>query len=393
MNIKLLLTTLFFLLFNITNAQETKEEPIKITHGPYLCDMSQDGVTVVWSTNKPALSWVEFREHSSKSFYAEEHKKHFEILNGRKQAHKTLHIVRLNNLKPGAKYQYRVYSKEVLQWKNNDNIIYGNVASTNVYNKTPLTFKTFKSQSENISFMMLNDIHGRADFMKQLCSNVEIESLDFVMFNGDMANSIESEEQIFTHFVDAAVDMFASEVPIMYCRGNHETRGKYADHLIEYFPTTDERFYHFSMIGSTAFLILDCGEDKPDSDIEYSEIAAFDEYRIEQAKWLSKTIENSEFKNAKKRIVFLHIPPTPNSWHGAEHLMQHFIPILNKAKIDVMFSGHTHKYSFHPSDSLINFPMIVNSNNTYLKCDVTPSGIDVQIINQEGKVEQKHSLK
>lgn len=34
-------------------------DSIKITHGPYLCDMSTDGVTVVWTTNKPALSWVE----------------------------------------------------------------------------------------------------------------------------------------------------------------------------------------------------------------------------------------------------------------------------------------------------------------------------------------------
>ena len=33
-------------------------DSIKITHGPYLCDMSTDGVTVVWTTNKPALSWV-----------------------------------------------------------------------------------------------------------------------------------------------------------------------------------------------------------------------------------------------------------------------------------------------------------------------------------------------
>ena len=31
-------------------------DSIKITHGPYLCDMSTDGVTVVWTTNKPTLS-------------------------------------------------------------------------------------------------------------------------------------------------------------------------------------------------------------------------------------------------------------------------------------------------------------------------------------------------
>ena len=36
-------------------------DSIKITHGPYLCDMSTDGVTVVWTTNKPALRGWKWR--------------------------------------------------------------------------------------------------------------------------------------------------------------------------------------------------------------------------------------------------------------------------------------------------------------------------------------------
>lgn len=44
-------------------------DSIKITHGPYLCDMSTDGVTVVWTTNKPALSWVEVAPAGEDHFY------------------------------------------------------------------------------------------------------------------------------------------------------------------------------------------------------------------------------------------------------------------------------------------------------------------------------------
>lgn len=387
----ILLLVLSFLLSGVVCAQD--REPIKITHGPYLCDMTHDAVTVVWTTNKPALSWVELADDDKKSFYAKEHPKYYEVLNGRKQAHKTLHKVRLKNLEAGKNYRYRVASKEVLEWKNYDYVTYGKVAATNVYRKEPLAFKTFRKEADNISFIVLNDIHGRSDFMKDLCKNVDFKSLDFVMQNGDMANSIESEEQIFADFIDASVELFASETPFMYCRGNHETRGKYADFLPEYLPMEDNKFYHFYTIGNTAFLVLDCGEDKPDSDIEYCGISDFDQYREEQAKWLEGVIESDAFRKAETRIVFLHIPPMIGSWHGAEHLMKLFVPLLNRAKIDVMFSGHTHKYSFHPANEAVRFPTVVNGNNSYVKCDVTPRSIEVEIIGADGAVTQKHSFK
>lgn len=367
-------------------------QDIKITHGPYLCDMTQDAVTIVWATNKPALSWVELGEESNKSFYATEHPKFYDVAFGRRQAHKTLHKVRLTNLNEGTAYHYRVFSKEVLEWEKSNNIIYGRTTATNVYKKAPLAFKTFRKQADEVSFLMLNDIHGRADFMKELCKDVDFKKLDFVMLNGDMANSVESEEQIFSDFIDASVDLYASETPLMYCRGNHETRGKYADHLMEYLPMEDNQFYHFYKIGNTAFLVLDCGEDKPDSDIEYAEISDFDAYRETQAKWLAKVIESDEFKYSGRKVVFLHIPPMVGSWHGNDHLMKYFIPLLNKAKVDVMFSGHTHKYSYHPANSEVLFPTIVNGNNTYVKCTVTSNGLEAEIVNADGKIEHKHSF-
>ena len=388
MKYRIVLLTLFIFQSFCVFSQEDK--PIKITHGPYLCDMTQDAVTIVWATNKPALSWVELAPDNDESFYATKHPQFYEIEAGRKQARKILHKVRLTNLGVGTNYRYRVFSKEVLSWGSDNQIKYGATAATNVYQKKPLHFRTFRDKAEDISFIVLNDIHGKSDFMKDLCKDIDFKSLDFVMQNGDMANSIESEEQIFTDFIDASVDLFASETPFMYCRGNHETRGKYADSLLEYLPTSDQRFYHLYTIGDVAFLVLDGGEDKPDTDIEYSGISAFDQYREEQAKWLTKAIETPEFKNAKSRIVFLHIPPMVGSWHGAKHLMELFIPILNNANIDVMFSGHTHNYSFQPVSNQVHFPTVVNGNKTYLQCKISPNNIKVQVVGLGGKVEKEH---
>ena len=50
---------LLFVFAGLAFALTAAAQEFRITHGPYLCDMSQDGVTVVWTTNRPALSWVE----------------------------------------------------------------------------------------------------------------------------------------------------------------------------------------------------------------------------------------------------------------------------------------------------------------------------------------------
>ena len=80
---------------------------------------------------------------------------------------------------------------------------------------------------------MLNDIHGRADYMKDLCKKVDFSEIGFVVFNGDMSSSVENEEQLFTDYIDASVALFASGTPILFNRGNHETRGVWSDRLID----------------------------------------------------------------------------------------------------------------------------------------------------------------
>ncbi len=45
---------------------------VKITHGPYLQNLSENEVTVVWTTDKPCKSWVEFsKKEDGKSFYSQ----------------------------------------------------------------------------------------------------------------------------------------------------------------------------------------------------------------------------------------------------------------------------------------------------------------------------------
>ena len=191
-------------------------QDIKITHGPYLCDMTSGGVTVVWTTNKPALSWVEIAPDDNQSFYAAEQPRHYETISGRKVADKTLHRVRINNLDAGTNYRYRIFSKEVLDMKQNNNVLYGKTVASNVFRKKPFLFTTYPDKGDVCSFLIFNDIHGKSDLLADLAKGEDFSKINFVALNGDMVNSTESEEQIFKDYIDTLVTTFASETPIIF---------------------------------------------------------------------------------------------------------------------------------------------------------------------------------
>lgn len=383
---------LYSILFSVFFIVNGVAQDFKITHGPYLTDMTSDGVTVVWTTNKPALSWVELAPDDGASFYAAERPKYYETKHGRKAAYKTIHNIRLKKLRPGTSYAYRVYSQEVLDWQGADKLSYGKVAVTSVKKSTALTFKTYNDKATRSSFIIVNDIHGKAGKMKKMCEGIDFKNYDFVVMNGDMATHFKTEAQVFKDFIDTAAVVFASRTPVIYARGNHEARGPVADKLIDYFPTRSGEFYQFYRVGKVGYLVLDGGEDKPDSDIEYGGLAAYDEYREEQAEWLARLVETEEFKSAAVRIVFLHIPPMHSDWHGCQHIGKLFVPILNRANIDVMFCGHQHRYRYQPAGSPLNFPLIVNGADSALKCEVTDKSIEIEMMDAEGQLVKKHTF-
>ncbi|MDR2148826.1 MAG: metallophosphoesterase [Tannerella sp.] len=381
------LLSLFLLLFTgLLSAQ------IQITHGPYLCDMTATGVSIVWMTDKPAVSWVELAPDGSDHFYAQERPKFFDTSHGRKRANDTIHHVRLENLESGKTYRYRIVSQEVTDWKTYDYVLYGRMASTAVYGREPLKFTTFDNNRKEINFLILNDIHGRASFMKELCQNIDFKALDFVVLNGDMSDQVESQEQLCRGYIDTLVSMFASEVPLVYARGNHETRGVYSDMVMRYFPTVSGQFYYQFNIGKTAFLVLDGGEDKPDSDIEYCGIADYDRYREQEAEWLKKTIQSPDYKDAEAHIVFLHIPPTVGNWHANVHLQETLLPVLNAANVDIMFSGHTHRYSYNEPNERAKFPILVNSNTAYVLCKLKDNRLSMEVKGIDPKNDRKQEI-
>lgn len=384
---------LLFVLAGVAFAWTAVAQELRITHGPYLCDMTHDGVTVVWTTSKPALSWVEASPADSLNAPALRQARYYQTVAGRKLACRTLHAVRVRGLQPGTDYRYRIFSQEVQSWPDVNNVTYGKTLDADASRRRAYEFRTFPQAGSGCSFIVLNDIHGKADYMTRLCKSVDFSKLGFVAFNGDMSSSVESGEQLFKAYLDASVSLFATGTPILFTRGNHETRGVFADSLGDYFPGQDGRFYGIYRYGDVCILLLDCGEDKPDDHAEYNGLADYDAYRTEECEWLKRAVCSDEFLSASARIVLLHIPPMAEAWHGSVHLNELFVPVLNEAGIDLMLCGHDHAYSFRPAgEQGAQFPIVVNDNKSYVRCDVADSLIRVQAVGLREKVAHVHEF-
>ena len=358
------------------------QEDIRITHGPYLQNMGQEEVTIVWVTNKNAVSWVEIAPDDQTHFYLTERLKIFASKNGIKTESK-VHSVKLTGLKPGTKYRYRSFSQEVLS-RERHNVFYGKVASTTVYRTGPLSFTTNNNAKNNFTFTMINDIHGRSDMMRKLLEIAEPKNNDLVFFNGDMVSTMNSEQEVFDGFMDTGVELFAKEIPMYYCRGNHETRGPFATEFQTYFSTLNPELYYLVRHGPVCFVVLDCGEDKPDTDIEYSGITVYDQYRTQEAQWLKEALQQKEFKEATFKVVICHMPPF-GGWHGEQEILDKFVPLLNDAGVDIMLSGHLHRHTIQKPDAKVKFTVLANGNEAVVKGKISKNELNLDIIGLDGK--------
>lgn len=368
------------------------QEQIAIKHGPYLQNLKETETTIVWVANKASVGWVEVAPDDGTSYYRFERSRFFDSTNGVKNVSE-LHAVRITGLKPGTSYRYRIYSQEVLERKGEE-IVYGNVAAPSIYDKRSLKFTTNDRNKPATSFVMLNDIHGNTDYIPKLLNNAGFKETDMIIYNGDMMNWLMDEEDLFKGFMDVTVDLFATHKPMYYARGNHETRGLFAASFQHYFSPKEPHLYFLLRQGPVCFIFLDTGEDKPDSDIEYHGITDYDNYRTEQAKWLSEIVKSPDFLDAKFKVVIAHMPPLPDQdlWHGQGEVLEKFIPILNDAQVDVMLSGHLHQYFNNKPTDKVHFPVIDNSSNTVLKGVIEGNQLNMEVKNMNGEVIDKISI-
>ena len=359
----------------------------RIEHGPYLQNVTEEKASLFFTTSAPSFAWVEVDAdgwESPRRFAQSE--------GGLLEAYTKRYNVDIYGLETGKEYRYRIVAKEMKEFRPY-RITYGDSIATGWE-----SFRTIDRKSKESSFVIVNDGHDDAGKVRTLLERSQLNSADAVIYLGDMTSHIEREDVPYKGFIDLSTELFARNKPFIAVRGNHETRGNMARRYKEYVGTNEGRFYNVYYYGNTALIVLDTGEDKPDSHPVYGGINDFDGYRQEQAQWLQQEIRSKRFRQCSNRIVLMHIPPFVTGNHETEHhgekeLLRLFTPIFNKAGIDLVLSGHTHRQmEMEPDSKERKFPIITNDNRSVVDLKASNEGIELTITDRDGKIKLNKKL-
>ena len=344
-------------------------------NGAYLQATTDTSTYIVWTTDVATEGWVEISggDLKGKIFY--------ESSNGIKLTRRN-HRLPIEGLAPATIYTYKVYSKDprsaavIVQEKN----IKGEA----------LTFTTLDKSKKEISWLMATDIHYNKyveNLFQTIFTPERLADKDFVIFDGDIADSFASEKIHFDRLFSTITATFASNMPYYMARGNHETRGAGAHQYMTFHPSWTGMPYYSFRHGPVYFIVLDGGEDKPDSDIEYYGTAQFDNYRSNEGKWLKSVTESKDFQEAPFRVVITHIPLTSRGWHGGIHAHAMLAPHLEAGNIAVAISGHTHRYSYRDlGKDNQNFPTLVFAPEQYLDIKANEKTLTILVKGLNGEV-------
>ena len=357
-----------------------------ILYGPYVQAITEDSAYIVWVTDKATYGWVEVKGEQEKKAetYIES--------NLGLRYNRRVHRVPVKNLTAGTLYEYKVFSQEEKNGKLSKPIS----KDTNSQGGK-LTFRTNDRNKEAISFLMVTDIHYNhhiEGLFESLITPERLAGKDFVAFNGDMVTTMSSEETHFSRLFSKIHNTFdIHNTQFYYVRGNHESRGNFAQKYLNYYPTWTNQPYYAFRHGPVFFIVIDGGEDKPDSDIEYYGTAAFDLYREAEGKWLKSVIESEEFKTAPYRVILSHIPLNDYSWHGGRHAWKHLCQTCEDQGVQLMISGHTHRYSFREAGvHNRTFPTLVIGADKFLEATANKEKLTIAVKNADGSVHKEFTF-
>lgn len=231
-----------------------------------------------------------------------------------------------------------------------------------------LTFN-FKpiEKTESINVYHLADVHQQFELSKKI-SGYFGDDLDLLIFNGDTGEVMKIKDIL--DVCKNLGDIAKGQIPVIFSKGNHENRGRLAEIYTDYFPNNDKKCYFDFEIGFLSGVVLDCGEDKLDSNAEYGGVAVFEPYRKAQTKWLKKL-------RAKEDKVFFAVSHISPVFVYSEPVLMHLFNIerdtyakwnaeLERLNTKFMLSGHLHDaYIQSPTDEMRtldhNYPVIVGS--------------------------------
>jgi DNA repair exonuclease SbcCD nuclease subunit len=196
-------------------------------------------------------------------------------------------------------------------------------------------------------------VHYRFDEAKEMAAFFG-EETDLFVLNGDIGE-VETEEN-FLEVCAFTGEISQGKIPMIFARGNHDTRGRLSALYPKYFPVESKNTYYTFEIGCLNGIVLDCGEDKMDARAEYDSsedtpikylgINRFHAYRQRELQFLKEVKLGTQNKIP---FAISHLCPakTTNEPGGIFDIERETYSAWNKELerigIKFMLSGHFHK--------------------------------------------------
>ncbi len=274
---------------------------------PYLQYTTRDGITIMWETNHPGTSVVEFSEKTPLTQKTSVDKK------------ATLHTITLTDLKPQTQYVYRVSTT---------------TADGRTLTSAPASFLTAVNEDSAFSFAVLGDTQDNPKMTGIIGKQIWDRRPHFVMHCGDVVEVGPEKRRWVDELFKPCAELFA-HVPMFPTIGNHERN--HANYY-KYFTMPAPKYYYHYRYGNADFFAIDTNKKVgPNS---------------EQYKWLDRELAKS---NAKWKFVYHHHPAWSSdaddygdARKGKSRLgdlnVRNLVTLYEKHKVDIVFNGHIHLY-------------------------------------------------
>ena len=322
--------------------------------------------------------------------------------------------VRLTGLKPATRYYYRIGADRISYKGGYQMKILGNEEDPNTY-----SFMTAGEAAE-AHFCVINDTHARWEPFGLAVEKIAACAPACVIWNGDASNVEETVEAQMRIFLTPEIERkdYASEMPYLFCPGNHDNRGMANRHLdrVWMFRQPEERQprdwdlgRNFAIRqGDLALIGLDTAEDKLDTNPKFAGLFTSGPYREAQTEWLRDALQREEIRTAPYLVAFCHIPlfddnprHNPGDVAPADSDPQYSTdfaywqrtcarlwgPLLEEAGCQLVITAHQHRYRYDAPGNGRSWAQIVGGGPEMNEPDSDSFPTVIEGIVRQGRLE------
>ncbi len=342
----------------------------------------QDGLVVAWETNLPGTASLAYGPDPAMSQSMVNQADGLRTLSDR------IHSVFL----PSDAFTGSLYLQAASEGIRSIKLT--NVVSAGQVQSTPLQV-SLPPSGAGLSVVAFSDIHEQTRIYNQLAEHITWDGVDEAIYLGDLVSYSADPRQVANSTLSLPTG--GRNIPRVFVRGNHETRGEAARLLNGWFLPPEGKWYFTFMSGNVFFVALDSGEDKTDTDLSYAGLNDFADYHRQQAAWLSTVFASQDYQKAAYRVVLVHIPPfiaADQDRFGT--VSPEFAPVMDllnsRTDIDLMMSGHIHEGAiWMPDETGLPYPVTTcggqyANDAAAVTVRFDPEAFDLMVLDIKGSV-------